>query len=167
MKLSSRRLLLSIGVIALLWMVASIARANPTQEDVFKSISENMGAKTDNSHFLAGMAIVAGVAILIGIFTRRKPPAAKKQSLNNPTRLMKEIVRATSLRPAEVKYLKTLAERESISSPLTLLLCPSVLLRAARTSNSKAEKRLLLQVTRKLGIAMQVQRSAQPAPARV
>ena len=136
-------------------LVAGMAHADPTQEDVFKSISENMGAKTDNSHFIAGMAIVAGVAILIGIFSRRKPPtAAKKSALNHPAKLMKEIARATSLRPAEVKYLKALAQRESIDSPLTLMLCPSVLLRAARSSTSKAERRVLVQVTRKLGISL-------------
>ena len=143
----------------LVTMFAGLCTANPSQQDVFKSISDNMGAKSDNSHFLAGMAIVAGVAILIGIFTRQKPPKAlKARSSNHPAKLMKEIMRATSLRPAEVKYLKLLAEREAIASPLTLMLCPSVLLKAGKTSTSKAEKRVFLQLTRKLGIALQPQR---------
>lgn len=151
-----RRLAFIIAAIVVLPLFAALAHAEPSQQDVFKSISDNMGAKTDNSHFIAGMAIIAGVAILIGIFSRQKPPgAAKSRSTNHPAKLMKEIVRATSLRPAEVKYLKLLAERESLASPLTLMLCPSVLLKAARTSRTKAEQRVLIQLTRKLGISLQ------------
>ncbi len=161
MKLRSRQLFWSLCAVAVLWVIAGLAHAQPSQEDVFKSISDNMGAKTDNTHFIAGMAIVAGTAILIGIFNRKKSPAVAKAALNNPAKLMKEVIRATSLRPAEVKYLRMLAERESIESPLTFMLCPSVLLQAARNGTSKAEKRVLVQLTRKLGISLQVARPPQ------
>ena len=135
-------------------LIATIARASPTQEEVFKSISENVGQKTDSSRFLAGAAAVVAAAILVAVFSKRKDRVEKPKSSNHPGKLLKEVVRATSLRPAEVRYLKTLAERESIASPLTFVLCPSVLIKAARTSTARTEKKVLVQLTRKMGIAL-------------
>lgn len=64
---------------------------------------------------------------------------------------MKEIVRQIDLRPAEVRQLKILAEAQNVSSPITLLLCPSVLAKAVKECSGKVDRKVMMSVAKKLG----------------
>ena len=59
---------------------------------------------------------------------RRRTPKA----LNHHGKLLKELAAAVSLKPAEVKQLKLLADEQKLSNPLTLILCPSILAKAVK-----------------------------------
>ncbi|MGH7214303.1 MAG: hypothetical protein ACREIT_06025 [Tepidisphaeraceae bacterium] len=103
------------------------AFAGPTQEDVFKSISESVGKPADSNRMLA--VLLGGVAViaLLAIVAQRRKRAVRPKALNHPGKLMKEIGKSINLKPAQVKQLKTLAEQKQLASPVTLLLCPSLL----------------------------------------
>ena len=138
-----------------------LASAAPTQEDVFKSIQTNVGESgaADSGKVLALLAGVAAVVILLVLFNQRQRREAAPKVLNHPGKLLKEVMRDTGLRPVEVKQLKILAEEtrvaegEALQSPLTLLLCPSVLAKAVHARPAKIDRRVVAQVLRKLGAA--------------
>jgi len=133
-------------------LLASTVHATPTQEDVFKSISDNMSEKTDSGQFLGVLAAIAAVAILVAVFNKRKDRVAVPKTLNHQRKLLKEVLRATSLRPAEVRLLKSLAESQELDNPLVMLLCPSILERALREKNGKLERKVAMQLARKAGL---------------
>jgi len=64
--------------------------------------------------------------------------------------------KAIVLRNAEVKNLRIVAEQtdrgdgEPIASPMVLLLCPSLLAKASRDRQSKADPKIINQVIRKV-----------------
>jgi hypothetical protein len=135
-----------------LGLIASTLHANPTQEDVFKSISDNMSEKSDSGQFLAIMAAIAGGAILIAVFSKRKERVNTPKVLNHQGKLLKEVLRTTSLKPAEARLLKSLGESQSLDNGLVMLLCPSVLEKALREKNGKVERKVAMQLARKLGL---------------
>ena len=47
--------------------------------------------------------------------------------------------------------LKLLAEEQNLSSPLTLLLCPSILAKAVKERSGKVDRKAILSVAKKLG----------------
>jgi hypothetical protein len=129
---------------------SSFASAAPTQEEVFKSINENIGEATDPGKFMALIFGAAGVVILLVLFSQRRKRDVSPRSLNHQGKLLKEVVKRINLRPSEVRQLKVLAEEQQVSSPLTLLLCPSVLAKAVKHQNSKVDTRVIAQVARKM-----------------
>lgn len=130
---------------------AGVARAAPSQEDVFRSIQQNLSEPSDPSKVLSlVLAAVALLLMLVVLSYRRKREVAPR-TLNHPGKLLKEVSRAVNLRPAELRQLKSLAEDQQLSSPLTLLLCPSVLARAVRQKPQRVDARLVSSVMRKLG----------------
>jgi hypothetical protein len=111
------------------------ALAGPTQEDVFKSINENVGASADGGKLLAFLAAGVGVAIILVLFNRRQTRAAAPQPLNHQGKLLREIIKTTGMRPEDGRRLKVLADQMGdagtpLESPVTLLLCPSLLKKA-------------------------------------
>ena len=117
------------------------AFAGPTQEDVFKSINENVGASADGGKLLAFLAAGVGVAIILVLFNRRQTRAAVPQPLNHQGKLLREIIKTTGMRPEDGRRLKALADQMGdagtpLESPVTLLLCPS-LLKKARGRNDE------------------------------
>jgi uncharacterized membrane protein len=137
---------LSVGALA------SALHANPTQEDVFKSISENMSEKSDSGPFLAVLAIIAAVAILVAIVSKRRERVAAPKVLNHQKKLLKEVLRSTPLKPAEARLLKTLGESQDVDNALVMLLCPSVLEKALRQKNTKLDRKVAIQLARKAGL---------------
>ena len=161
-----------------LWMAALIvsgwittctrpASAAPTQEDVFKSIQESVGEKTefDTRPVVLFACAGGGILLLVWLMGRRSKRAAVPKSLNHPGRLMKEVLREVPLKSAEVRQLKTIASSVASQageepSPLTLLLCPSLLakgLNAASTRGSTmltagVDRKIVAQVVRKMRI---------------
>ncbi len=143
--------------LALLIPVA-IASAAPTQEEVFRSIQENVGESANSGHVLALFADGAGVLILLAVFSQRPNRVVAPKTLHHQGKLLKEIMKSVPLRSAELKQLKMLAEEsarrdgvEPLQSPLTLLLCPSVLAKALRSRPAKLDRKVLAGIVRKLG----------------
>ena len=145
------------------WLLTSSAPpalAQPTQEDVFRSIQDNVGKPVDGGPILAVLAAAAGGIVLLAVISQRRQRQAAPRPLNHAGRLWKEVTRDLPLRPAEVRQLKLLAEQSRqddtpVSSPLTLLLCPSLLEKAAADSKRKrlptANRKALAHLARKLG----------------
>jgi hypothetical protein len=160
------RAMAAITAVVAVLAVSTTLRASPTQADVFKSISDNMSQKSDPGQFLGVMAAIAGAAILFALFTKRRERVVRPKTLNHQKKLMKEVMRATSLRPAEVRLLKSLAESQAVDYSLVLMLCPSILEKALREKNGKLERKVAIQLARKAGLipvrAKKVSSLAQP-----
>jgi len=121
------------------------------QEDVFKSISDNVGGQTDPKVFYTVAAIgTALVLLLIGVNALKKRQATPR-AVNHQGKLLKEILKSVSLKKGEMKHLKTMAMEQNCDSPLTLILCPSVLAKGIN-AKGKADKRVVMGVARKMGI---------------
>src|SRR3954451_20266574 len=93
--------------------------AAPTQQEVFKSIQDNVGQTTDPKKFFAFMALAAGLIVLLAVLSNRKKRQVTPKSLNHQGKLLKEILRQVDLSAAEVRQLKVLADAQKVSSPLT------------------------------------------------
>ena len=125
--------------------------AAPSQQEVFKSISDNVGSSTDPKKFAAFILAVTALAILLVVVSKRKQRQITPKVLNHQGKLLKEIMRHIDLRPAEIRQLKLLAEEQNLSSPLTLLLCPSILAKAVKERSGKVDRKAILSVAKKLG----------------
>ena len=136
--------------------------AAPTQEDVLRSISENVNESGGGGKLLAVIAGGAGIILLLAILQQRQQREARPKSVQNPGRLLKEVMKSVPLKPAEMKQLKLLVERRrdeagdssgqpAVENPLTLILCPSILVRAMRNPPPKVDRKVIAQLARKLG----------------
>jgi hypothetical protein len=122
----------------------ALVSAAPTQDEVFRSIEQNVGQSGDSGSFLGVLLACLGAVVLLLVivnYARRRSPGTRTRPgtpsrarvVNHHGKLMKEVARAAHLRPREVKRLKAMAERvgesrgEPLASPLVLLLCPSLL----------------------------------------
>jgi hypothetical protein len=149
-----RRSISAVAALAAL-AVSRWAAANPTQEEVFKSIQDNVGSTVDYRKFLLFLCVACGAIILLSLFSHRRKREVVPRRVNHHGKLIKEIMKGLAVRPREIKQLKTLAEQtalpngEFVHNPLTLLLCPSVLIKAVQNPRCKADRRVLQQVLRK------------------
>ncbi len=150
---------------AALLLLDSIGRA-ATQEEFFKSVQNSVNNGPEGGGVTArGFAMFLGVVGLIvatiilaqKIQNRRARagtaaarPVSKPTNINQPRKLMKEIAKAAGLSGDELRQLKAVAEQRGHGSPLTLLLCPSLLIDAARREDTDADKAVLARVVRKL-----------------
>jgi hypothetical protein len=136
--------------------------AEATQEEVLKSIGRNVSESGDNGRVLGVLAGVAGVVVLLVVIGQRRGgggAAAGPRPLHSHAKLMKEVLRTVPLKPAEVKQLKLLLQESRArggegpvpESPLTLVLCPSVLLKAAQARSEKVNGKVVAGLAKKLG----------------
>ncbi|MDB5323857.1 MAG: hypothetical protein JWN40_5488 [Phycisphaerales bacterium] len=121
------------------------------QEDVFKSISDNVGGTTDPKVFYVVALIGTGLVLLLVVINNLKKRQASPRAVNHQGKLLKEILKSLPLKKGEIKHLKTMAVEQRCASPLTLILCPSVLARGIN-AKGKADKRVVMGVARKMGI---------------
>jgi hypothetical protein len=110
---------------------AITAWATPTQDEVFKSIQNNLGPTIDGSKVFAVFLTAVGVAMILVVLSKRQKRAALPQKLNHQGKLMRELIKTAGLTRSEAKTLGTLVERletagQPLRSPLTLMLCPSL-----------------------------------------
>ena len=117
----------SIGAVWLIWLlVPRWAWAEVTQEDFLKSVS-NHGGEAANPWKM--LAVVGGGVLLLGLvflLSQRQKRKALPTALHHHGKLLKEVCKQVPIRAGDIKRLKTLAEAKGCSSPLTLLLCPSL-----------------------------------------
>lgn len=143
----------------------SDALAAPSPEDVFRSVSDSAAQRQQGGHATALLLCGAGGLILLLLLgTRARRQQAAPQPLNHSRKLMREVMKAVPLRRGELKQLRLLAEvpaiagdghggGEAIQSPLTLLLCPSVLARAMKRRPSKVDRAVIARIVRKMDLA--------------
>lgn len=122
----------------------------PTQEDVFKSIQDSVGDTVDPNKFFAMLLGIAGICIIIALLSRKQKREIAPKALNHPGKLIKEAVKQIQLKPAEVKQLRTLAEVQGVTNPLTLLLCPSVLGKAIKSHPAKVDRAVITALAKRL-----------------
>lgn len=134
--------------------------AQSRQDEIFKSISDNVSSSGDGSAtmFLGILAAAVVLIVLVALINARSKRKATPKAANHPGKLLKELTREIQLRPAELKQLKLLAQGErdagkEIDSPLVFLLCPSALVDAARSQRVKVDRKVLAGLAQKLGLA--------------
>lgn len=154
-----KRLLHIILLVGGLWLLAPGAAAQPTQEEVFRSIGRNVSQPADSRRVLAVALGIAGVVALLVVISHSKQRDGGPRPLNHQGKLLKEAMKAVPLKPAELKQLKTLVQEARArdengpESPLTLLLCPSVLAREAQRSPQKVNRKVLAGLLKRMGFA--------------
>lgn len=151
--------------IAAMLLLDSIGRAAPTQEEFFKSVQDSVNNTAGGGSggislrsfgtFLGVVGLLVALLVLAQKVQRRAALAtpratAARAALNQPRKLIKQVARSAGLSSDEMRQLKAVAEQHEIENPLTLLLCPSLLLDAARKEDTKADKQVLAKVVRKL-----------------
>jgi hypothetical protein len=124
--------------------ISTSALATPTQEEVFRSINQNVGSSVDLSKLVPYLLVAIALAIMLGLYNyHRKKRGTTNKRLNNPAKLSREICRRINIRPAEFRQLKLLADEQEVQQPLTLILCPSLLGKAIRTQNARVDRALV------------------------
>jgi hypothetical protein len=129
---------------------SAIAWAAPTQEEVFRSINQNVGSTVDFDRYMPYILTALGAIILAAIYNHRKQNPGIVKRVNHVGKLVREVSRSVHLKSAEVKQLKLMAEEQKVNNPLMLLLCPSVLAKAMRTRNPKIDRAIMEQIVRRL-----------------
>jgi hypothetical protein len=152
----------------------SPARAAPTQEDVFKSIQDNVSDSADWSGLLPFALAGAGVLLVVAVVSQRRTQSARQpRKLNHSGKLMREVLDAVPLRPAEVRQLKLLAEDAAAVAgggaidPVTLLACPSLLARSIRARQSRGgrmDRKAVTALARKVGVTREMVAGAAEGP---
>ena len=135
------------------WLLASSpspCSAQPTQDAVLRSIGENIDQQHgDPRKLLALLAGGAGLAVLLVVLSNRERRAATPRAINHQGKLLGEMTRAAGLRRGEVRQLKLLAEQLGLSSPVALLLCPSLLEQAVARRVGGVDARVLANLARR------------------
>src|SRR6476660_8787840 len=107
-----------------------LANAPVKLEDVFKSTKESMNQEAGPERLIAlGLGALAIVVLLIFLQYRRKAESMTKP-VNNQNRLVRDMTRTLALKDAEMRPLQEMANEQNCSSPLVLLMCPSLMAKA-------------------------------------
>jgi hypothetical protein len=157
----ARRSWIVVALCVLHFEFCSLAHAAITQEEVFKSINENVSNSGEGSGrmFFAIMLGAVGVVMLLMLLSLRRKRLDTPIAVNHPGRLQKELGKKIALRPAELKQLKILAEGErragnAVENPLVFLLCPSVFVAAMRAGRVKVDRKVMAGLARKMGLVV-------------
>jgi hypothetical protein len=121
------------------------------QEDVFKSISKNVSGPGDPTVFYAVILAVAAIILVVVVINALRKREPRARSVNHHGKLLKEVLKRVSLRKAEVRALRTIAAEQACESPLTLVLCPSLLAKGIN-AHGKADRKTAMLVARKVGL---------------
>ncbi|MGD1275850.1 MAG: hypothetical protein ABR964_01340 [Tepidisphaeraceae bacterium] len=121
-----------------------------TQEEVLQSINQHVGSTVDLSKYVPYLVLALAALLLVVWYTRRTQPRLVTKPLHHRGKLLREIARKLHLDAAQIKMLKILAQEQRVSSPLTLLLCPSLLGKAIHTRNPRVDRVVLSEVVHRL-----------------
>ena len=111
------------------------ARANPTQEDVFKSIQSHETDSIDGRKLLGILVAGVAVVIMVVLINNRQEQQELPRTLNHSGKLLRELMRSAGLRRSQIRQLKMLSDElasqeQPVDNLVTLLLCPSLIKRA-------------------------------------
>ena len=123
------------------------------QEDVFKSISENVSSTADPKVMYALLFGAIAFILLMVLINAKKKRVATPRAVNHQGRLTRELLKRVPLKKAELKQLKIAAAEQGYESPLTLVLCPSVLAKSVN-AGGKADRKTLVTLAKKMGMAV-------------
>jgi hypothetical protein len=154
-------------VLALLFvgLTSSLAAAAPTEDEVFKSINQNVDSTVDFGKAVPYLLVCIAIAILGGLISHyRRRPRVVKRSQNNPAKLTREVAKDLRLKSIEVKQLKIMAEEQDLIHPLTLLLCPSALGKGVRSRNPKLDRESLNGIVQRMRQSLSEQKPPAPKP---
>jgi hypothetical protein len=136
--------------------------AAPSQEDVFRSIQQNVGSRPGESGDKSFALLLGGAGLLILVLlvaSRARIGQAAPRKVQHPGKLLKEVSKAVGLKPKELKQLKMLVDEtrrdgsaEPVENPLTLLLCPSLLSRTLKDRPTKVDRAVVAQLVRRMGV---------------
>jgi hypothetical protein len=140
----------TLCVVLMICLLNAAAHAQPKLEDVFKSTQENFGKEPDPRMFIAWLCVAVGLIVVLVLLHRRYQRQAAPKVVNHQGKLNRALQKQLALKSAEVRQLKGLAEGQPISNPLTLLLCPSLLSKAARERPEKLDRKLLAAMIKRL-----------------
>ena len=155
---------LATAILVALCLLTTALAAQPTQDEVFRSISDHVGGanETSSKPVLVVLGVALTVLILFGVFSQcRKREVAAPRALEHHGKLLRELSKAgVPLKTAELRQLKLLVEvgkqandLDVPTSPLTFVLCPSVLSRVMQKSPAKVDRRIIAQLARKMKLA--------------
>jgi hypothetical protein len=114
--------------------------AQVTLEQVFKSTQENIGQAPTAGRVIGMVLGISAVILLLVLLQHRLKRHANPKKVNNQSKLLKEVLKTVPLKSTELKHLKELAQRQACSSPLTLLLCPSLLARGVEATKRRSDE---------------------------
>ena len=136
--------------------------AKATAAEVFKSVQDSVGDTTNKSSGTSFVVVLLGAAalvLLLSLSSLRFKREAKQKMFNHLGKLLKEVCKRISLRPAEIKQLKLLVanrseEEKPIVNPLVMVLCPSVLAKSLRKPPVKLDRKVIAGLARKMGLTV-------------
>ena len=128
----------------------AIASAAPRQDEVFRSIQDNLGERTDPTKFVAVLCVGVAVVLLVVVANRWRKRQDRPRAINHHGRLTRELSKQVNLKPAEMRQLKLLAEQQQVENPMTLLLCPSLLVKAAKQNPDKLDRKVVANLLRRV-----------------
>ncbi len=121
-------MLLCLTAILAVTALTAPASANPSQDDVFKSISSNVNDQIDGSKVVAFLAATAGLIIILVLINHRQQRQDSPKVTNHQGKLLRELMKSADLA----------AGGEPVENLTTILLCPS-LIKRARGRNAPRE----------------------------
>jgi hypothetical protein len=134
----------------LILATSALAHAQPKLEDVFKSTQENFGKEPEPGMFAAWFCVAGGLIMILILLHRRYQRQATPKVVNHQGKLNRALQKQLALKSAEVRQLKALSEGQPVSNPLTLLLCPSLLAKAAREKPDKFDRKLVASMIKRM-----------------
>jgi hypothetical protein len=153
--------LVVLSVILIIVSGTPTALGAPTQDEFFRSMQKtrevnppgvNLPRSRDAMPLVmaaAGLLMLLLVLMAIRQSRLRRQPAAAAV-LNSPRKLAREVARRVPLTRREWRQVRAAAGGQGCDSPITLLLCPSLLIKAAQDEPAKLDRRVLTDVARKL-----------------
>jgi hypothetical protein len=124
--------------------------AQTRQDDVLRSIQQNVGESVDPRKFIAAIVVIGGLIATLFVVNAMRNYAARPRAVNHRGKLLKEMSRTLSIKPSEMRQLKTLAEAQEVASPLVLLLCPSLLNKAVKSAGDRIDRSTVGNLARRL-----------------
>ncbi len=133
-------------------MLYFLAQQKMKLEDVFRSTEDSFNETPDMHRVWALMLAATVIVVLLIAFNYKRKREVRPKTLNHQGKLLKEVLKQLPIRSGEIKQLKLLAEQEECSSPLVMILCPSLLAKGIR--NRTADRKVLGRVARKVGASL-------------
>jgi hypothetical protein len=126
-----------------------------TEADTLRGIGQGFDNTVDPGKVWGVLLAFLGLLVLLVLLGMRNQRQAIPKPVNNHGKLMRDVMRSTGMTPAETRQLRVLAEHLRTPdgenpSPLTLLLCPSLMSRSMSAQPDRADRQVLGQLVRRM-----------------